>query len=250
METVHHILVTIEPPGGGRSGGGRLNGGNLIAVYAPGQNPGADLIIGWPTAIHVKAGSKLLFEMHYTPNGTAQKDRSFVGFKFADPSKNQEGSRRAECGQLHTFKIPPGDPRIRGRVGGVVFRQKALLLTISATHARGAGKTSRPMTLIYPGWKARNHFVGVPGATTSAGRRLTSSPNPKCCPKARRCIAVSHFRQLARTIRRTPIRRKTVGVGRARPCEEMTRNRPRSRVPASTQATIYRLRANHDGSAS
>ena len=47
----------------------------------------------WPlifpegTARFVPAGSKLVFQMHYTPNGTVQTDRTRVGLVFADPKK-------------------------------------------------------------------------------------------------------------------------------------------------------------------
>ena len=37
--------------------------------------------------MHVKAGSKLVFQLHYTPNRTPQQDRSYVGFVFTDPEK-------------------------------------------------------------------------------------------------------------------------------------------------------------------
>jgi hypothetical protein len=36
------------------------------------------------TARRIPAGSKLLFEVHYTPNGTEQTDRSSVGIKLAN----------------------------------------------------------------------------------------------------------------------------------------------------------------------
>lgn len=34
-------------------------------------------------AKHLPKGSKLIFQMHYTPNGKAQKDRSEIGLIFA-----------------------------------------------------------------------------------------------------------------------------------------------------------------------
>lgn len=35
--------------------------------------------------IHVPAGAKFLFQMHYTPNGTQQRDRTSLGIVFANP---------------------------------------------------------------------------------------------------------------------------------------------------------------------
>src|SRR5262249_6638365 len=76
---------TFGNRGGGRAGGGGIGSGNLVAGYAPGMNP--LLATDGTTAMHVKAGSKLIFQLHYTPNGTPQPDRSYVGFIFTDPAK-------------------------------------------------------------------------------------------------------------------------------------------------------------------
>jgi hypothetical protein len=73
---VHHILVYVLPPGHGRRGPGL---DSVLVGYAPGSLP-VELEDG--VALKVPAGSKLLFQMHYTPNGYAQQDRSFAGVKF------------------------------------------------------------------------------------------------------------------------------------------------------------------------
>lgn len=164
METVHHILLFVVPPGGpmggrggppgqglagrrpggeqaapqgdgaasenaergpappgrrgrfGRQGGngpggrggfgGGISGGGLIAGYAPGMNPFLNSTDG-TTAMHVKAGSKLMFQMHYTPNGTPQRDRSYAGFRFADPDQVKYVCRSTAAANP-MFAIPPG----------------------------------------------------------------------------------------------------------------------------------------------
>ena len=76
---VHHILIYILPPNT------RVNPLESVLVgYAPGSLP-----INYQdgTAIKVPAGSTLLFEMHYTPNGTEQTDRSYAGVCFMDASE-------------------------------------------------------------------------------------------------------------------------------------------------------------------
>jgi len=127
-ETVHHILVFVVPPDkqprdlgegapgrgnrrggrrGGRGGdeGGALTSGNLIAAYAPGAN--ALYNTDGKTAVHVKAGSRLVFQMHYTPNGYPQEDLSYVGFRFTDPSTVEYEARSTAV--LNTFfSIPAG----------------------------------------------------------------------------------------------------------------------------------------------
>ncbi len=77
----------------------------MLVGYAPGSIP-TQLTDG--TAMHIKAGSKLLFEMHYTPNGTKQTDHSYVGLRFTD----KENVKRLLLGAATAntrFEIPPGD---------------------------------------------------------------------------------------------------------------------------------------------
>ena len=87
--------------------------------------------------------------MHYTPNGTAQKDRSYVGFVFADPKTVKKEVAVQNAGNF-TFKIPPGDPNYEVE-SEFVFRQKTVLLTISP-HMHLRGKDFR-YDLIYPDGK-------------------------------------------------------------------------------------------------
>ena len=49
------------------------------------------LAVSTVVARFVPAGSKLIFQMHYTPNGSPQKDRSYCGFVFADPKSVKKG---------------------------------------------------------------------------------------------------------------------------------------------------------------
>lgn len=57
--------------------------------------------------MRVPAGSKVLFEVHYTPNGTEQTDRCYIGLKFTDASavKNEVVGLQAINEKL---RIPPG----------------------------------------------------------------------------------------------------------------------------------------------
>ncbi len=62
---VHHILCFVRSPSGGQGFGRGIGIG-----YAPGTPP---IVFDSETAMYVPAGSKLLFQLHYTPNGTASK---------------------------------------------------------------------------------------------------------------------------------------------------------------------------------
>ena len=57
--------------------------------------------------MHIKAGSKLIFEMHYTPNGTAQTDLSYIGVKFTD-KKNVKRLLKGAAAINTKFEIPAG----------------------------------------------------------------------------------------------------------------------------------------------
>lgn len=101
---VHHINVYFRPPW--QSWNDWLGGMvNLISGYLPGQTIPERPFDG--TAIFVPAGSELLFEMHYTPNGPGQFDRSSLGLVYADPGDVTREAFHAAAFNS-TFAIPPG----------------------------------------------------------------------------------------------------------------------------------------------
>jgi peroxiredoxin len=77
---VHHILVFVVPPGG-RIKGEDSTTGEFLAAYVPGHRAPH-----YPKGMakHIPAGSKLAFQLHYTPIGTPQKDLSRLGLTFAE----------------------------------------------------------------------------------------------------------------------------------------------------------------------
>src|SRR5262249_37570477 len=79
--------------------------GNAIASFVPGK-PAAI----WPDgyARRIPAGSKLVFQMHYTPDGTEHVDQSEAGLVFADAKTVKK--EVLSCTALNAkFAIPPGD---------------------------------------------------------------------------------------------------------------------------------------------
>ena len=103
-QVVHHIIVGIAGQGEfGRSRGGMQS--EWIAATAPGAPP-LQLPSGY--AKLVPAGATLVFQMHYTPNGTAQEDLSKIGLVFAEPKevKKQVMTLMSFNPQ---FRIPPGE---------------------------------------------------------------------------------------------------------------------------------------------
>jgi hypothetical protein len=129
---VHHILMFVMTPDGNVAGG-IGSGSDFLAAYAPGIRP-EPLPIGM--ARFVPGGSKLIFQMHYTPNGSAQQDRSYCGFVFADPKTVKQEVQVASAVN-YVFRIPPGegDFQVNSRY---VFREEKLLLTLMPhMHLRG-----------------------------------------------------------------------------------------------------------------
>lgn len=96
---VHHVIVFIQDP----KSSARVDS-NLLVGTAPGEQPA---IYRPGTARKIPAGATLIFQMHYTPNGTATKDVTTVGLKYAkEPPQHQLFTRPV---LNTTFVIPAGD---------------------------------------------------------------------------------------------------------------------------------------------
>jgi hypothetical protein len=83
----------------------------------------------------VKAGSDLVIEIHYTPNGKPAADRMQVAVNFA----TSPPQRRVLTLQMDnsTFRIPPGDRDYRVTVWGTVPNDALLLGFFPHMHLRG-----------------------------------------------------------------------------------------------------------------
>lgn len=97
---VHHIIVFIEYPGEKYIPGGP---GRVLCGTAPGDMP---LILPKGLAKKLPKGSRLVFQMHYTPNGKEQKDRSSVGLIFSKEPPEREALTLGLSNPR--FAIPPG----------------------------------------------------------------------------------------------------------------------------------------------
>lgn len=82
-EVVHHVIVSVLQPGmsgfeRGRDGDGVRTG--FFAIYVPGNSQSV-----FPVGFGKKLpkGSRILFQMHYTPNGKATQDQTELGLIFA-----------------------------------------------------------------------------------------------------------------------------------------------------------------------
>ena len=98
---VHHVIVALDDE---HNGPHRSVNSEWLTACAPGSPP-LELPDGFAKVI--PAGSKLVFQVHYTPNGTPAEDISRVGFKFVDQNKVKKlvGTREIIN---QDFRIPPG----------------------------------------------------------------------------------------------------------------------------------------------
>ena len=76
-----------------------------LTAYVPGQRA---TIFPPGFARKIPAGSKLVFQMHYTPNGQEQKDTTQIGMTFMDASKVTH-EVFTMIGIDQEFEIPPGE---------------------------------------------------------------------------------------------------------------------------------------------
>ncbi len=101
---VHHILVYVRDPDLSFEEQRALGlGGGMIAGYAPGNVP---LTFKPDTAMLLPANATLLWQLHYTPTGKAETDRSQLGIKFA--SRPPQYEHRTATALNTRFAIPPG----------------------------------------------------------------------------------------------------------------------------------------------
>lgn len=95
---VHHSIVFIRPPDGTQ-----FTGIGWLGAYVPGQRLPATR----PNlARRIPAGSRLVFQQHYTPNGTTQTDITKVGLLFAD-EKDITQERLTLTAMDQGFEIKP-----------------------------------------------------------------------------------------------------------------------------------------------
>jgi hypothetical protein len=135
---VHHVIAFVQEQGSGA----RNVLSNLLVGYAPGEQP---MKFQPGTAKLIKAGSKIMFQVHYTPNGTAVADRSYIGLKFAKEAPKY----RALTGNATNrgFVIPPGDANYE--VKSTWTAQQEVTLGALMPHMHFRGKDFK-YTVVFP----------------------------------------------------------------------------------------------------
>ena len=126
---VHHAIVFVRPPDGAR-----FRGMGWVSAYVPGQR---STMLPEHHARRIPAGSLLVFQMHYTPNGMAQEDLTRVGLVFEeDEDVTHEVFTLVALDQ--EFEIPPHaeDHAVDGRLSRIP-EEGRLLAVAPHMHVRG-----------------------------------------------------------------------------------------------------------------
>ncbi|MFK8112778.1 MAG: redoxin domain-containing protein [Rubripirellula sp.] len=126
---VHHCICFTRPPDDGD-----FRDIGLLSAYVPGQVRG-QLPSGF--AQKVPAGSRIVFQMHYTPNGKVTEDNTRIGLLF-EAAKNVTHEILALGGAEQEFEIPPGvaNHTVEGSMGW--FPKDGFLLSVMPhMHLRG-----------------------------------------------------------------------------------------------------------------
>ena len=176
---VHHIIVFVIPPDSRRP-----DLRNMLVGYAPGSTP---VYLKEGTAIHVPKGHKLVFQMHYTPNGYAVEDRSYVGFCFAD----KEDVTQQLAGRMAInpgFRIPPNAEAHEVTAEYYAARDEKLVSMTPHMHLRG---DKFRYEAVYPNGD-REILLDVPGYDFNWQQEYILA-EPKLLPRGTRIICTAIY---------------------------------------------------------
>ncbi len=185
---VHHILMfsgtskDIEQDIRRKFRGGT---GGYDGAFVPGQR-----VQPYPegAAKFYPAGSRLVFQVHYTPIGTEQLDQSRIGMVFADPSEVTHEVRTSSAVNP-AIRIPAHDPNYRAEAGSPRLPPGAQLLSfLPHMHLRGKAFFYEA---VYPGGE-RKTLLDVPqfDFNWQLAYRLQE---PLALPDKTRIHCVAHF---------------------------------------------------------
>ena len=153
-EHVHHAVVYIRPPQSTWLRGAPVGApftastlhdphlmheahsttSDLLLVYAPGSSPE-----NWPEdmAKFIPSGSDLVFQMHYTTNGHAARDRTALGLVFSKHAPARRVLTLQLANEHDTIPIPANADNYRVEVHGTLPNPALLLSFFPHMHLRG-----------------------------------------------------------------------------------------------------------------
>ena len=189
-KVVHHVIVYVQEPGanGAQPSEGRGGRGVKLSGYAPGEQP---KVFPTGTARLIKKGSKLTFQMHYTPTGEATTDRSYIGLVFSKSPVHKIALTGTATNAR--FVIPPGDGNYEVRSSWTAPDDVRILDLMPHMHVRGKDFT---YTAVYP--DGRSEVVLRVPRYDFNWQLLYQFREPLFLPKGARLDCVAHFDNSAR----------------------------------------------------
>lgn len=131
LSVVHHIVIYIRDPNEKQTRRGDIGAG-LLGALSPGMTP---FIATLGTAKLIKAGSQIVFQMHYTPSGRVTKDRSMMGLKFAKAPVDRVVTTTAAWDAR--FEIPAGADNHEVRAAWTADQDIEIISLMPHMHLRG-----------------------------------------------------------------------------------------------------------------
>jgi Copper type II ascorbate-dependent monooxygenase, C-terminal domain len=183
---VHHVIVFVVSPDVVARRQRLLGGEGGIDALA-GTAPGEEATV-LPDGVGrlVKAGSLLVFQMHYTPIGTAQKDRTSVGIIFSRKPVVKEARGGAAINRW--FAIPPGADNHEVRASYTFKEDSSIFSLMPHMHLRGKDFEYK---LVYPDGRSRM-LLKVPRYDFNWQTRYELK-EPVPAPRGSRLECVAHF---------------------------------------------------------
>jgi len=132
-DVVHHILVAVDDPSDpNRRFKNRGDFRSFLGAGVPG-----DVSTSYPEGYGKKlpAGAKLIFQMHYTPNGKQRFDRSSVALIFCEEVPELEVVTDAVANDR--FRIPPNVDDVEVRAELAMKEEVGLIALLPHMHTRG-----------------------------------------------------------------------------------------------------------------
>jgi hypothetical protein len=183
---VHHVIAFAQDPGAirrGNAGGEAQQGRGQLGGITPNKT-GVTFAPG--TARLIKAGSNIVFQMHYTTNGEATKDRTSIGLIF---SKEPPVRTIVTGNALNArFVIPAGEANHEVKSSTTFKEDVHISSFMPHMHFRGKDFT---YTAVYPDGRSEV-LLSVP--KYDFNWQLTYVlEKPVALPKGTRLDCVAHF---------------------------------------------------------
>jgi peroxiredoxin/mono/diheme cytochrome c family protein len=174
---VHHIIVSYKDPKN------KLAPPVWVASVAPGEDP---VVFAKGYGRKIPAGAELIWQIHYTPTGKEEKDRSQVGLVFCkEPPKFNVVTHGAAN---RSFTIPAGASS--HEVVSTVPVQRDTMLLAFHPHAHLRGKDFQ-YEVIYPD-KRKEVLLSVPQYDFS-WQHIYRLKEPLSIPKGSVIRCVAHY---------------------------------------------------------